>query len=908
MPLTRRQFLKLGAASGTVLALESQGPLVKAFGTHETLYGKPLQKDGADFSGGRLGVKGSERKFVNTTCLQCGVTDGLRVYVEDDRIVKIEGNPKNPNTHGPYHVPICAKGQAGVQQVYDPFRIKEPLLRTNKRGEPGQWRRISWEDAVDEVAKRLTEIRKSGDLGRFCFHQGRNRFAPFTKRFTNAFGTKHYFTHTSICESSLKVGYETSFGQDLDAADAAHSKYMIEWGDNIYEAAYMHNPLIQRVVAGRVDNGAKMVGVDPRLSNTCGAADEWVPVKVGTDAAMILAMCQVIMEEGLADTDFINTWTNYPADQLQAYLKEFTPEWAEDICEIPAKTIRRLAIEFATNQPGYARAYNGLSNHWNGAYNARCLALLNAIVGNIDKKGGFCLMKFTGFGEVKPEPDVDKIVAENFPDAEFPIKEDAEEHYPLAHHGSDHLLPHRLQKLNYQMKVYMLHQFNPCYVNPDRKLWIDTLSQEKYAEFIVDFTPFLSETASLVVDLIIPDVTYLERLQINDMPPVENFPFVHLYQPVVEPVYAGSRSMYDTMLAIAKKVKGIENYFAFDTIEDYCQESTEAVWGPGSWERLKEDGVLIGDKYDPETYKSWDELTKEERDSKRQFDTFKKAIPANKLAEMRTKGFQFPKGDGPIKDEKGKKTKGVIKGGVAYQGFGTGSGIFEIFSKELEEKGFDPMPVYKPSPGLEDMADDELALITGKWNVHTQSRTANCSWLTEIMHYNPVWINTKTAEDLGIEDGDVVELESAYGTNKQICRAHVTEGIHPKAVFLSMSLGHWEYGDVASQGSGVKADDWSKREEGDLWWKKRKWPGDATGKEPNVKNKPIQGWSPNWIQPADDDRTDPIGGEYAWSETPVKVRKSGASAAAVPLGLAAVAAGVSVLAKSKKGKEGKSDG
>src|SRR3990172_4100594 len=395
MRISRRKFLQLGAASGGVLALQSQfGVLSRAFGMEQKL-------GGISVSGGEAGKKGAERKFVASTCVQCGVTDGLLGFVEDGKLVKLEGNPKHPNTRGR----LCAKGNAGIQQVYDPFRIKSPMRRDPKdRGNPDKWKSISMEEAIEEVARRMREIKESGDPGRFVFHQGRNRFGNFVSRFTKAFGTNHHLNHTSICEASLKIGYETSFGQDLDAADAAPSKYIISWGENIYEAAYMHNPLAQRIAEGRVDNRAKMVAVDPRLSNTAGAADEWVPVETGADAAMMLAMCQVILEEGLADTAFLNEWTNYPVAKLEAHIKQLTPEWAEGITGVPAATIRRLAIEFATNQPGYARAYNGISNHQNGAYNARCLALLNAVVGNLDKKGGFCLMKFTGFGKVEPEP------------------------------------------------------------------------------------------------------------------------------------------------------------------------------------------------------------------------------------------------------------------------------------------------------------------------------------------------------------------------------------------------------------------------------------------------------------------------------------------------------------------------
>ena len=236
--LSRRRFLQLGAAAAAAAALEAQtGGVLTALG-HE------LTPGGKDVRGGKAHVRGRVRAATATTCLQCGVTDGLLAYTEGEgrrkRIVKLEGNPKNPNTRNK----LCAKGQAGFQQVYDPFRIRYPIVRDpEKRGDPKAWRRISWEEAVDEVAKRLNDIRRDKEPGRFVFHQGRNRFAPFTKRFTNAFGTKHYFTHTTICESSLKKGYITTFGQDLDASDVINTNYIISWGENIYEAAYMHNPL-----------------------------------------------------------------------------------------------------------------------------------------------------------------------------------------------------------------------------------------------------------------------------------------------------------------------------------------------------------------------------------------------------------------------------------------------------------------------------------------------------------------------------------------------------------------------------------------------------------------------------------------------------------------------------------------
>lgn len=751
MPLSRRSFLKLGAVSSTLVALEGRFQvLTKALGMELEEGGRSASQNPEEG-----GQKGKARKSpIPSTCLMCGVTDGILGYVEDGRLVKIEGNPDHPNTRGR----LCAKGQAGIQYLYDPFRIKWPMKRIGKRGE-NKWKRITRDEALDLVAEKIKEILKEGEPGKIALHIGRDRFKDFTKRFVAALGTEHLFNHTSICESSLKVGYETTFGQDIDTSDAANAKYMIFFGDNIFEASYMMNPLTQRVVEGKVDNNAKMVVFDPRLSNTAGRADEWFPVLPGTDAAVILAMCNVIMQEGLADTKFIDEWTNFSSAQLAEHLKRFTPEWAEKISGVAAVDIERIAIEFASSQPGFARAYNGLTNNTNGAMNARCLVLLNIIVGNIDKKGGFCLVKGGKIGKVDPEPPK--------PKGEFPITEANSEQFPLASHHAYHLVPLHIKEIPYPIKLYILHMYNPLYVNPDQELWREVFSDTSLVEFIVDFSPFWSETATEVADLIIPDCTYLERLLPTTMPPVDNYPYVGIYQPVIEPLYE-SASIYDYYLEIAKRVGDpVAQYFNFDSVEDYVKIAVEKEWGEGSYEQLKAKGVLVPSEAKPK------------------YKTFAKELKQEDLDKLKAEGAQFPQDDGPIKDKEGKKTLGVMKGGVAYKGFGTPSGRLQVRAEEWEKYGFPALPTYIPVPSLKKLGVGDLILITGKYNVHTQSRTANCAWLMDLMHYNPAWINTKTAEERGIKEGDSIVIETAFGAKKMSCRAHLTEGINPKCVFVS---------------------------------------------------------------------------------------------------------------------------
>ncbi|MBI4743923.1 MAG: hypothetical protein HY776_03760, partial [Actinobacteria bacterium] len=194
---------------------------------------------------------------------------------------------------------------------------------------------------------------------------------------------------------------------------------------------------------------------------------------------------------------------------------------------------------------------------------------------------------------------------------------------------------------------------------------------------------------------------------------------------------------------------------------------------------------------------------------------------------------------------------------------------------KFHKSGHSALPTYVQIPLFEAMTSDHLHLLTGTVNVHTQARTANCAWLMEINHYNPAWINTKTAENLGIEDGDEIEIESEFGVKRLECRAKLTEGIHPKAIFVQHSLGHFAYGGLATKGKYKEYNYETKEEqsEKEVWYAEEEWPGPGAAKDP--KGRDIWAWSPNWIIANDEEHTDPIGGEHAWSDTIVKVRKAG---------------------------------
>ncbi len=776
--LTRRDFLKAGAAVAATAAI---GP--------KALKAMELSPGGADTSH----VTGQARtEVVPYTCLQCNVEDGGLAFIENGRVVKLEGNPKHPGNRGK----LCAKGNAATNMLYDPDRILYPMRRDGPRGS-GKWKMVGWDEAYKELASRMKDVLDKARAGKaspneIALHIGRNRWFGFDKRFMDALGSDTRLNHTSICESSKKIGMQATWGPDIETPDFANTKYMLIFGGNIYEAGYFHNPYVQRVVEGRVDNNAKLVYFDPRMSNTAGKADEWFPIFPGTDGAVALAMCNVIMREGLHNEAFINRWTNYPADKLARYLSKFTPAWAEKLSTVPAKDITRVAVEFAQAAPRCTTyTYRGPCKHFNGAYNERCTMLLNIVTGSVEERGGYCLPRGFDFKHPEPQPPA--------PKAKSALAHPSE--YPLAEHKVSHHVAQMIKEGRQKISVYIRHYYNGCYSNPDAETWKEVYLDESLIPFHVSMDTFMSEATALS-DLILPETTFLERFDIENMPSSIETPWVGIRQPVVKPL-GECKGYRDIVLELVTKYLdpsgglGIKKYFSYGTTEDYLKYMAESVPGmkeAGGWAYLKKNGV-------------W---------SPRPVDA---------------------------KPEYGLHRK---------NGFGTKDKKINIYAEEWAKYGFNPLPHYEPIPAHQAMKEDELVLITFKWNVHVQSRTANQKWLAEIIHSNPVWLNAKAAAKKGIKTGDLVRVRSKIGYI--VTKAFVTEGIHPRVVAISNSFGHTHYGRLAAMKLKERPV-WAEADDadfGNVFWKDN-------------------GMHPNYIIPVS---TDPIGGSQAWYDTVVTVDKA----------------------------------
>jgi anaerobic selenocysteine-containing dehydrogenase len=504
--INRRDFFKLGAvATGTL------------FAGSNALATPPVSElsRGKDFSP----MTGQGRLGKPSACWQCVTRCPNIGYVENGRVVKIEGQPKSIRTLGI----ICAKGQAGVNQVNDPDRILSPMKRAGKRGE-GKWKRITWDVALTELADRLQALRDDGHPEKFMFHYGRMKgsSSKIIKTFLAQYGTKTIGNHTSICEGGKWTAQELTWGKHYDNWDADQTKLVLNFGSNVLEAHTNHVPVSQRLVNAMVDRSVRFITFDVRLANTVAKSTDWVPIRPGTDGAVALAMCNQIMNNGWYDNvgieflKFCKATPNPDAsvdekiEMLKQHLAQYTLEWAERVSDVPASTIRAIAHEFATTKPAVVISYRGAVAHYNGNDTERAIQMLAAITGNVDRPGGRC--RGVGAKWHYPHGPEDKPKAKKL-DILDGFK--GKVTYP-THHISHQVLDVIRDGSQGRPDIYMWYCYQPVYSNPQVQRNIEVLKDEEMLPYTVCVSPFYDESAALA-DLILPYATYLERWDWEDM-------------------------------------------------------------------------------------------------------------------------------------------------------------------------------------------------------------------------------------------------------------------------------------------------------------------------------------------------------------------------------------------------------
>lgn len=373
MELTRRTFLKVTGASAALAGL----PLTGA-----------AQAAPADGRFGDAGAAPQPEQVFTAGCQWCQSTCSMKVHVREGRIVNVFGNPDDPVSEGR----LCPKGQASVGMLYNKYRLKAPLKRVGPRGKPESYQEIGWDQALTEIADKLKAVRdKHGPEALAWWVAGRSESqarAGLTGTFEKLYGTPHREGTGPFCNLAGTSASNSILGHNnppwtYTRDDFGGADWYMFIGSNM---AACKPVAFGKVNDRRAAGKAKMIVVDPRMSETAGRADLWLPIKPSTDMALALAMMHHIVEKNLHNKDFIEKKV-LGFDKLKAHLAErqYTPEWAETMTGIPAATIKSLAEEYARTEKAIIMGNAGLSHHTNGHLTHRAFFTLAAITGHFGK-------------------------------------------------------------------------------------------------------------------------------------------------------------------------------------------------------------------------------------------------------------------------------------------------------------------------------------------------------------------------------------------------------------------------------------------------------------------------------------------------------------------------------------------
>ncbi|MBT4054179.1 MAG: molybdopterin-dependent oxidoreductase, partial [Candidatus Marinimicrobia bacterium] len=456
--------------------------------------------------------------IVPTTCFNCESACGLLAYIDKDsnEVRKFEGNPQHPGSRGRN----CAKGPATINQINDTERILYPQKRVGKRGE-GKWERITWDQALDEISEKIAaSLRKSKE--KVVYHVGRPGHEGYAERVLKAWGVDGHNSHTNICSAGARTGYALWHKYDRPSPDHTNAKVILLASSHL-ETGHYFNPHAQRIMEGMM-KGAKLIVMDPRLSNTASMADEWMPTYPGSESAVYLAMAKIILDEGMYDRHYMENWVNWddylknlhPDDPIEfdQFIKRLSEEWAEFTPEYAAKEAQIEADQIVRVARLVGKAGSKLSTHvWRGAsignlggwQVSRTLHLLNVLTGSVGTEGGTSPSAWNKFHpeffDTPPGPDAWNEL--NWP-----------KEYTLAHYEMSQILPHLIKDGRGSLDVYFTRVFNPVWTYPDGFSWIEMLSDAEKVGCHIALTPTWNETA-FFADYVLPMGHASERHDIN---------------------------------------------------------------------------------------------------------------------------------------------------------------------------------------------------------------------------------------------------------------------------------------------------------------------------------------------------------------------------------------------------------
>jgi thiosulfate reductase/polysulfide reductase chain A len=687
----------------------------------------------------------SQEEIKKAGCCFCFANCAVLVHVKDGKVTRVEGNKESPISHG--HV--CERVGYAAKWLYHPDHLTYPLKRAGNRGE-GKWQRISWDQALDEIAEKLLQIKAQYGAESLVFAEGTYRGSPFwpRSRFASLFGNPQNITHPGIsCMLNCNSMAMSMVGGIFAAPPMSRTNCLVLWGQNPAESSSRMMTSIKR----RMEKGNfKMIVIDPRRTQVAEKADIWLQIRPGTDGALALCWLHVIINEGLYDKAFVEQWT-FGFDKLTERVQEYPPYKVAEITGLPAEQIIASARMFAAVKP--AVLVRGLATDQIGPNSTRveqARIALRAVTGNLDNEGGNLI---SGVGpiingkkfiresnlemldKISPEVKKKQIGFDRFKLMTWDGYEQTAQHFQRVH-GEPESSMHRLgitpplvwkailRGEPYPVKAMITWGSNPLMWSANTKTTYDALKSPNLELHVVSEF-WLTATAELA-DYVLPIASWLEK------------PMCSTYEDFSETVFAGDQAVppvgerrdeYSIWRELGIRM-GQEEYWPWKTYKEVIEYQLKPLGV--TYEQLIDAGFLRSDK--------------------REFKRYQR------------------------------------------NGFPTATGKAELYCTALEKLGYDPLPYYEEPPespaSTTELAQEyPLILSTGGRFMpffHSEYRQLGIGMRER--HPEPLLdIHPDTARKLGIAEGDWVWIETRRGRIRQ--KARFNAGILPDVV--NAEAGWW---------------------------------------------------------------------------------------------------------------------
>ncbi|HXH96111.1 MAG TPA: molybdopterin-dependent oxidoreductase [Gaiellaceae bacterium] len=774
-------------------------------------------------------------RWVKSACKMCLHGCGILVHVEDGVVTKIEGDPSNPDNLGK----LCPKGNVGMLRLYDPRRVTAPMVRTNPEKGPGidpGWREISWDEAMDIVTAKLKPIRESDPRKLLVASGDFQRI--FNWAWPAAFGSPHFFsTVGQYCGAAYHPINGITDSSFAVVNDYRYCNYWLQIGSGDGFSSHLHLSGSAKRMADARARGMKVVTVEPRMSPAAAKADEWVPIRPGTDRAFILGlMHSLVLEHGLFDRDFLLERTNAPylvgpdggyllsadgkalvwdaaagrarewddavgeialegrfevggvdcATGFQCFLdvlRDHAPERMEEICTVPAATIRRLAKELGEAacigetieldgktypfRPAAVNYYRGAIAHKDGGLDSMALKMANTLLGNIDVPGGHLgvPLDIRGFfiepgehGMLKPQahilhpPVPFKFPADSLQMMEwFPLGMDA------GHIAVDAVLNPERYRLDYRPEVLLTYHSNPVWNMPAQQKVRQAIESFDY---VISIDVVVNETTEYA-DLILPDHTYLESTVafMCEPPAVRG---LVLRQAAIEPMY-DSRDATEILIDIAERCGFLDVWNGFLSMLLGLTARPDLVLEPDR--RYSNDEIMdrvcratYDDEHDLAWFKEHGHMVKEKTASE---------------AYLPYDGLRIP-----FYYEVIKSAGDQLREDFADTGY------------EWDTSNYVALPSWRDGPIHGEDAEYPLYAITFKTAETNFAENMSIPLIDRVTagaaQTRGVLLNPRTAERLGLDEGDAIAVVSRFGRVEG--DVALSEGVHPDVVAVSNAI------------------------------------------------------------------------------------------------------------------------